>query len=629
MSLRARLRIGVALLMSATVAVVCLLYIQSYLRNALERTESVAKSICNHVQAAVVEELQRRAESEKPPPSTVAEAKEFWIRTVRTDAAITAAMKRAATHWSMVAEVFVTDAGGAVLAGSRTYPPDARAPKLPLLSDWPRRSLRENIKQIYVDAPDTELVRPIALEGEQQPVVVVHVVVSSLFIRQTLSAGLEGLAIIAIASLVASLILAFALPSFVLNPLERLSTRLDQMATGAFTGQPKHREEPKEFARVYSKLDTLGRQFRGAQENVDQLRENVEQLLDRLEQAVLMFDGAGRLTMAGSAVRGLLGMDPVELAGRSADRIFANDDPNTNRLIDCIICGEPARDLTIAYHGPRNASLVASVFPLRRGSGGQVVGSLVTLKDAESRGELAAHLDLASRLTAVGQLTRGVAHEIKNPLNAIRLHLELLRNRLDEDTPELMVIAQEISRLDRVVKTFLDFNRPVHPRLEPLDLHEAIEDIARLVTPEAESRKIKVELRKAPGVAVIEGDLDLLKQAILNVVMNAVEAMAENGGGLLTLETVVERGVVEFSVRDTGPGIPAEVQDKIFNLYFSTKARGSGIGLAMAFRFVQLHGGKIEFSTQAGIGTTFRFSFPEAASFPPRKAFGVSRTHRA
>jgi hypothetical protein len=177
------------------------------------------------------------------------------------------------------------------------------------------------------------------------------------------------------------------------------------------------------------------------------------------------------------------------------------------------------------------------------------------------------------------------------------------------------------------VKTFLDFNRPVEPRLRPIDLNEMARDIAGLVGPEAASRGINFEVDLAPRPAIINGDVDLLKQAILNVVMNGVEAMKD--GGSLRFQTRRGRGTVEVIISDTGPGIPLDIQDKIFNLYFSTKQGGSGIGLAMAFRFVQLHDGKIEFSSQIGSGTTFRFSFPEAASKTTPSDVELWRTHRA
>ena len=163
--------------------------------------------------------------------------------------------------------------------------------------------------------------------------------------------------------------------------------------------------------------------------------------------------------------------------------------------------------------------------------------------------------------------------------------------------------------------------------MRSIDLCEMVADIAQLVKPHASANGVTVEVRSAVDAAWIRGDRDLLKQAVLNVVMNGIEAMKD--GGTLSIETRHAGRNCEIAVSDTGPGIPPAIQDKIFNLYFSTKQQGSGIGLAIAFRFVQLHDGKIEFTTQPGQGTTFRFGFPEATSYPSRRELEMSQVHRA
>ncbi len=288
---------------------------------------------------------------------------------------------------------------------------------------------------------------------------------------------------------------------------------------------------------------------------------------------------------------------------------------------------EPIRERLITVVGEKGERrLIVTVEPLA-GEDGRSIGTVVMLRDAETRGQIASQLNLAERLTALNRLTRSVAHEIKNPLQAITLHLEVLKNKLNVDTPEVQVISREISRLDRVVKTFLDFNRPVEPQMRPTDLCEVSADIASLVKPHATARGIAIEVRSATDAAWIRADRDLLKQAILNVVMNGIEAMTD--GGVLSIETRSAGPFVEVAVSDTGPGIPPAIQDKIFNLYFSTKEHGSGIGLAIAFRFVQLHDGRIEFTSQPGQGTTFRFVFPEAISHPSRRELEMSKVQGA
>jgi signal transduction histidine kinase len=234
---------------------------------------------------------------------------------------------------------------------------------------------------------------------------------------------------------------------------------------------------------------------------------------------------------------------------------------------------------------------------------------------------MASQLDVATRLSAISRLTGGVAHEIKNPLNAIGLRLELLRARLGEPDHELSgeidILSKEVLRLDRVVKTFLDFSRPLDVHLQDLDLAVLACEVTEFVTPQARLANIVVNFSAPSETAgsnstsnstMIRGDSDLLKQAILNLVTNAIDAMRE--GGRLQVQVDKSGDKLTLEISDTGPGIPLELRDKVFQLYFTTKTGGSGIGLAMTYRAVQLHNGTISFKSEAGSGTTFRLEFP-------------------
>ncbi|HYA17408.1 MAG TPA: ATP-binding protein [Bryobacteraceae bacterium] len=236
--------------------------------------------------------------------------------------------------------------------------------------------------------------------------------------------------------------------------------------------------------------------------------------------------------------------------------------------------------------------------------------------DAETRRQLESELMLSRRLTAINSLTGRVAHEIKNPLNSIVLRLEMLRARLSEDAPdaepEISVLAQEVVRLDRVVRTFLDFSRPVDVRIEELDITALVGDLVQFLSPEAARNGVAVEFVRPAERLVIRADGDLVRQALTNVAVNAIEAM-ENGGRL-RLEIGEEGGFAVIRVSDTGPGISPENREKIFQLYFTTKSRGTGIGLAMTYRAIQLQGGNIDYTSEAGRGTTFRIALPLASA---------------
>jgi signal transduction histidine kinase len=209
-----------------------------------------------------------------------------------------------------------------------------------------------------------------------------------------------------------------------------------------------------------------------------------------------------------------------------------------------------------------------------------------------------------------------VAHEVKNPLNSMRLWLENLKESLprerDGATQQAVnVLDAEIDRLDAVVKRFLDFSRPMDVRLEPTQLAELLREVLEVAQPQLQRARVEVAQLLPVGVPEVFVDRDLLKQAVLNLVLNAVEAMPQGGQLQLTLSRRGE--MAEITVADTGKGIPPELRQKVFQLFFTTRPGGSGIGLASTFRIVQLHNGSINFTSEVGRGTTFRIELPLAA----------------
>jgi signal transduction histidine kinase len=247
---------------------------------------------------------------------------------------------------------------------------------------------------------------------------------------------------------------------------------------------------------------------------------------------------------------------------------------------------------------------------------GPGLGALVTLRDLESMEEIESELELSRRMAAIGRLTSGVAHEVKNPINAIVVHLELLKNKLDDPSApairHLEVIDAEIRRLDRVVQTLVDFSRPVELQLREQDLRLVIGDVLALATEELSTRNV-ILVSQMPSKPVIANvDADLLKQAALNVIENGAQSMPEGGRLDVALET--DRKSAVLRIGDEGVGIPDEIREKIFDLYFTTKSGGSGIGLSMTYRILQLHHGGVEVQSKEDRGTEFRLRIPLAAT---------------
>jgi signal transduction histidine kinase len=175
-----------------------------------------------------------------------------------------------------------------------------------------------------------------------------------------------------------------------------------------------------------------------------------------------------------------------------------------------------------------------------------------------------------------------------------------------------------------VVQTLIDFNRPIELRLIRLDLRQIVEEVSLLASPEAARQGVTVETDLGDQRLPVSADGDLIKQAILNVVLNGVQAM-ENGG-VLKIQARSDENAATIEVQDQGAGIPLNIRDKIFNLYFTTKKSGSGIGLAMTYRVLQLHNGTLDFITELGRGTTFRLSLPLAGAKELQPAEAAIRT---
>jgi len=265
---------------------------------------------------------------------------------------------------------------------------------------------------------------------------------------------------------------------------------------------------------------------------------------------------------------------------------------------------------------------------------GTSIGALLTVRDAESVRKIEDEIELSRRLSAIGRLTSGVAHEVKNPINAIVIHLAILRERILQLDPEsqrhMDIINSEIHRLDRVVKTLVDFSRPAELRLSALDLRGLASEVAELAAPEADSHHVEIFQDFSLRPITVRVDADLIKQAILNVVLNGVQAMPAGGTLLLRAYTSAQAAVLE--VQDSGEGVPPEIRDKIFNLYFTTKPSGSGIGLAFSYRAMQLHNGALELDDRERRGTTFRFLLPlytQAAEAGANTEAGSGNIHRS
>jgi two-component system, NtrC family, sensor histidine kinase HydH len=243
---------------------------------------------------------------------------------------------------------------------------------------------------------------------------------------------------------------------------------------------------------------------------------------------------------------------------------------------------------------------------------------------AEKR-ELARRAQMTEKLAAVGTMTAGLSHEIRNPLNAAALQLTVLERRVRK-LPEaqqsallepLGLVRDEIRRLDHILEDFLQFARPREFKPERVEVEPLLRRVVDLLGSQAEARKVKLEVVEPVPALRVSGEEERLRQVLINLALNALEAIPP--GGQVRLSAGEDEHGVWMTVDDTGPGVPADIRDRIFEPFFTTKAQGSGLGLSIVHAIVTQHGGALEVEEAPGGGARFRLRLPKALPAPPRR----------
>jgi signal transduction histidine kinase len=446
----------------------------------------------------------------------------------------------------------------------------------------------------------------------------IRVGVSTLLVRQQLAERMLTPLIAAAVVLGASIVVAVLLAQLVLRPIHVIRGGLARLGRGEVDVSV---ELPPD-----TELGDLGASFkqltaRLAAEQTERADQRaLESVVDQLEDAVALFGTDRRLRFANAAMRTALGLDPAA-PGEETD---ATDAPGLAALLPADHPYRLAVERALASEGTMVTAPVQVQVPdagerlvltnVVPGPDGKPMGVLLVSRNIAYISQVESTLSYSRKLAALNRLTAGIAHEIKNPLNATMIHLELLKMQV-ADLPDAMasagVIADQVRRLDEVVQGFLKFTRPDELHLEAVDVAQIFERMRPVLDAEAASHKIDVRIVVPASLPAVEGDARLLEQAFLNLALNACQAMPN--GGRLTLSVRESGRFVEVTVEDTGVGIPPEQLPRIFDLYFTTKPAGSGIGLSLVFRTIQLHNGDIDVQSIPGSGTTFTIHLRQAA----------------
>ena len=613
MRLKTKLVIAITSLVFLIAALLSMVYVSHLVDAAIQQSYDSNRMVANQIRFALQNALETGLKDQIVDPNNTAALHEMVVKAIRNSAALSGAMNSATMYSATVLDVSIADAHSRVLVSTN---PDLEDKPLPVRKSYSELLAADPItkmRQVY----GLPKVFDIAVNQDRNsaPFLSVHVGVETRLLQHVYEPSLTESFTLMSFALGTALIAAFLLSNLALRPLEAISMQLDYWNPAA-GGDAAPAEEPQldTAERVSTKIEKIGQRMRNVEEVFSALKENLDQILGNLQDGILLFTGDGRAVLVSEAAHRFLNKDQESILGLQANDIFDRSTVLGRTLRDAFDAGLTLVQEEIQTETGRRIQVsVDFIYDDRTKTG---LGALVTLHDLESVEQIESELEVSRRMAAIGRLTAGVGHEVKNPINAIVVHLELLKNKLGDDhapaARHLEVIDAEIHRLNRVVQTLVDFSRPVELRLQEQDLRTVIGDVLALAAEELSMRQVKLESRMPASPLIVNVDADLMKQAALNVIQNGAQAMPE--GGVLHVSLEDDRKTAVLRIADEGVGIPPEIREKIFDLYFTTKIGGSGIGLAMTYRILQLHHGSVDVESEVGRGTEFSLRIPLAAT---------------
>ena len=512
--------------------------------------------------------------------------------------------------WPIVYDAAIVDSDAKAILHTN---PDWMGKQVPDRPDFQlvqHAKFRQQLRLVYSPPAVYDVRMPLQLNGA--PFGSIRIGISTVFLKSEVTPRLQHAVVFSSAAILFALISAAGLSRLALGPLEQIARSLDNVSAGEGDELAEPEATHDEYGLVTLKIAHLGRQMRDTKEIFSALKDNVDQIMANLQDGLMLFTRDSRVVLVSASVERFLGRPRRELLGRTAKEIFSAETPMGALMLEAFQTRRAVAQKEIEGGHGRRVQLSLDFIQ----EGATQIGALLTLRDTESVRKIEDEIETSRRLSASGRLTRGVAHEVKNPINAIVLHLQLLQHKLKQTDPDtrrhMDIIDNEIHRLDRVVQILVDFTRPHDLHLEEVDLRRLLEDVTLLAAPDAAQHGVSISRQFPSRPLPVRVDPDFMKQAVLNVVLNGVQAMPQ--GGKLTVAVKQEEDSIVTEIRDEGGGIPPEIQEKIFELYFTTKPGGSGIGLAQTYQILQWHYGSVDFESADGQGTTFRLRLPQAAA---------------
>lgn len=630
MRIRVKIVVAITGMVSAIAILLSVLYLSQLLSERIQQSYLRTDIAAHQVLLAVRAALENGLHNVSPPDDPVALDNEI-SSVLHKDPALQLTLTSFIRYAPTIYDINIANSSGKILLSTdplyqgKTLPNEPTYSSLQQLTAW--RKFRIVFGPPAVYAVNARIDRKV--NGVTMPFLTIRVGVRTSFLRSQLAPWLRAELVIVILSMLITIVLAALLSNMALHPLQAISDRLDQLMLAEPPSAPEGElllAPTDEISRVSSKIERMGKRMRSVEEVFTALKENLDQVLENLQDGVMLFTRDARAVMVSDSVEHFLGLNRQQMLGAELHDIFDRQSTlgqvvrrafNSRTVL--------AQEEVTTETGRRLQVSLDFIQGENAATASDALGALLTLHDTESRRQIETELEVSRRLADLGRLTSGVGHEVKNPINAIVVHLELLKEKLarrdSSADRHIDVIHNEIRRLDRVVQTLIDFSRPVELDLAAHDLRAIVNSVLTLAEPELAQRNVHVASTLPEQPVYVRVDADLVQQALLNVLQNGAQSMAE--GGNLEVDLRQTRQEATLRIRDYGCGIPRDILGRIFNLYFTTKREGTGIGLAMTYRILQLHNGSIQVESEVDVGTQFTLRLPLAAV--PESA-AISRT---
>ena len=349
-------------------------------------------------------------------------------------------------------------------------------------------------------------------------------------------------------------------------------------------------------------------------------KENFSKLiLESIKQGIITFNINGIITSANCSALSMLDLGSAEIIGKPYSQVFLENNPLHSVIKESLLTKRPYDDIDIKYPFRGKKTYLRTSTFINHNWEKEVIGIILLVKDASNLRKAEKGKIRNERLVAVGRLTGSIAHEIRNPLSAMKINLQLLEEHLgpvinssgqEKPLKYLKTIHSEIKRLDSILQNFIRFSRPPSIESKPVDLHALLDNVLSLFSPEAKQQGIEMEKSFLATDSLIYGDYNQLEQVCMNIIINSFQAMPAGGKIQVKTEDESLKGATNIEFMDTGEGIAQENLDKIFDLYFTTKPEGSGFGLSIALRIIKDHGGTIDVESKKGEGAKFVIKIP-------------------